>query len=193
MSHRLLIALTVVIVLALAPQAAAKGIEGATVCGTDGCAPADRDDLGPALMGGTPTMPPTEAGPWYRAKLELGDGRPGGRVFETFTVNVVPKSGYIRSRDGYGGSTWSEMSSRQQAIYLRLTNSLKPFPASELKGVADPEPAPAVTPLPASPAADGSDDSLPWALIAAAGVALAAALWALGLARRRRATPASVA
>ena len=192
MPHRLLIAFTVVLAFALAPQAAAKGIEGATVCGTDGCASANRDDLGPALMGGTPTMPPTQAGPWYRAELELGDGRPGGRVFETFTVNVVPKSGYIRSRDGYGGSTWSDMSSAQQAIYLRLTNSLKPFPPSELKGVAEPEPASAATSPPA-PVADGGDDLLPWALIAAAGVVLAAALWALGLARRRRASPASVA
>ena len=184
MLNRLLIAFTTVLALTLAPHAAAKGIDGATVCGVDACASADRGDLGPELMGGTPTMPPTEGGPWYRAELELGDGRPGGRVYETFRMRVLPESGYIRQRDGYGGWSWSEMSSGQQAIYLSLTSGIESFPAEELKGVAAPEPAP-----PHSPSTDGGD-SLPWILIGAAVAALAAALWALGIARRRRASPA---
>lgn len=191
MPYRLLIASVAALALALAPQAVAKGVDGATVCGVDTCASADRDDLGPELMGGTPAMPPTEAAPWYRATLEMGDGRPGGRVYDTFKVNVLPQAGLIRGRDGYGGSLWRKMSSQQQAIYRRLTSGIAPFPAQRLKGVAEPEPASGATSS-ATASADG-DDSMPWVLIGAAAAALAAALWALGLARRRRASPASAA
>ena len=193
MPYRLLIASIAVFVLVLAPQAAAKGIEGATVCGVDACTSADRDDLGPALMGGTPTMPPTEAAPWFRAKLELGDGRPGGRVFETFAIDVLPESGYIRMRDGYGGSGWSEMTSAQQAIYQRLTQDLEPFPATELKGLAEPEPVQATAASPGPGAqndAGGGSGALPWVIIGAAVAALVAA-WMLQRTRRRSAIPSA--
>jgi len=193
MPYRLLTASIVVLALALAPQAAAKGIEGAHVCGVDTCASADRDDLGPALMGGTPAMPPTEAAPWYRAKLELGDGRPGGRVFETFTISVLPQTGYIRQRDGHGGWSWSEMSAAQQAIYLQLTRDLEPFPATELKGIAEPEPAQATAASPGPGAqneAGGGSGALPWVIIGAAVAALAAA-GMLQRTRRRSAIPSA--
>ena len=196
MPYRLLFASIAVLALVFAPQAAAKGIDRATVCGVDACTSGDRDDLGPALMdlmGGTPTMPPTEAAPWYRAELEMGDGRPGGRVFDTFTINVLPQSGYIRMRDGYGGWSWSEMTSAQQAVYLRLTRGIEPFPATELTGIAEPEPTQATAASPGPGAqndAGGGSRALPWVILGAAVAALVAA-WMLQRTRRRSAIPSA--
>ena len=183
------IAALAVAALALIPgTAAAKGLEKATVCGADHCAAVDEDNLTAALLeGGSPSDPPPHAQGWYRVRLALGDGRPGGRVFETFTINVLPQSGYIRSRQELGGSLWTDMSAEQQAVYQEATRYITPLPADDLKGLTNPK-------LPASnaapPAALADDDEqvssgFPWLIVVGGVAGLGAATWALVLARRR--------
>lgn len=190
LARLLLLASAAIAALALtAGTAAAKGVEAATVCGADKCVDVGGDDITPALLeGGSPSDPPSNAHGWYRVRLEIGDGRPGGRVYETWTINVLPQSGYIRSRDGYGGSTWSDMSADQQAIYTSLTAGLEPLPAADLEGIpkrrppATPNPAPA-SPSPGPATDDDGGSAWPWLIALVAG-ALAAS-YAIRLARRR--------
>jgi hypothetical protein len=190
MLNRLFVASVAVLALALVPQAGAKGIEKATVCGVDECVDADRDDLGPALLGGGYSSgPPAQAEPWYRARLRMGDGRPGGRIFETFTINVLPETGYIRSPDEYGGSMWTTMSNAQRTIYRRLTGGLAPLPAAELKGIPAPQPSPADEPIPRDPApadpAPADDGAGAWTWLVAA-FALTTLIGAAAFVRRGR-------
>lgn len=187
MPNRVFLALAAVSVLVLAPDAAAKGIERATICGIDACVTADQDDIGSTWLGdGSPRPSPSKAQPWYRAKLEMGDGRPGGRIFETFTVDVVLEADAIRSRDELGGSTWSSMSGAQRAVYRRLTAGLRPFPADQLKGVSNPSVPAANQAPPEPPAAPAEDDNgFPWLIVLGGVAALAAIALAFGLARRQ--------
>jgi hypothetical protein len=174
--------------LALVPgTAAAKGLEKATVCGADHCISVDDDNLTPALLeGGSPSGPPPQAQGWYRVQLALGDGRPGGRVFETFRINVLPQAGYIRSRQEFGGSLWSEMSAEQRAIYREVTRYITPLPADELKGLTNPK-LPAANAAPPTPPADDEQGGtgFPWLIVVGGLAALGAVAWARALARRR--------
>jgi hypothetical protein len=184
-----LITALAIVVLALTPgAAAAKGVEQATVCGADHCVSVEDDDLTPALLeGGSPADPPSQPQGWYRVRLAIGEGRPGGRVFEHFTINVLPQSGHIRSRQQFGGSLWSDMSPEQQAIYRNLTRDLEPLPGDELKGLTNPKlPAANVAP-PTLPAEDEEGSSgFPWVILVGGLAALGAVTWAaLALARRR--------
>ncbi len=194
MLNRLFVASVAVLGLALVPQAGAKGLEKATVCGGDECVSADQDDLTPALIGGGYSSgPPSEAEPWYRARLALGDGRPGGRTFETFTIVVLPDAGYIRSGDGYAGTMWTTMSGAQRAIYRRLTKGLTPLPAADLKGIPAPQPSAGDEPVPRDPApadpapADDGAGAWTWLVVAAAFATLIGAAALVRRGRRRSA------
>ena len=186
MLNRLL--LTALLAIALVPASAvAKGVTSAQVCGADACTTVDDDSLTPDLMNtGSPTDPPSHASGWYRVRLGIGDGE---RTFETFTINVVPKAGVIRSDQELGGAEWTEMTAAQQAVYGEATANLAPLPAAKLKGITNPPIRAADQAPPTAPATEDDGGGFPWALviIASAIAALGVAMWALGLARRRRA------
>jgi hypothetical protein len=192
LARSLLIASTAVVSLSLLPAAAAaKEVKSATVCGPTDCVSVDDDRRSEALvMGGSPSDPPPKAEAWYRVRLVIG----GDGAHEAFTINVLPTSGYIRSRDQFGGSVWSDMSTQQQATYRRLTAEISPFPAKRLTGITNPK-LPAASPAAPAPAqpADEDEGSSPMPWLIAAG-ALAALAGALGVRRiRRRSAPAAPA
>jgi hypothetical protein len=190
LTRSLLIASAAVVSLSLmAAAAAAKEVKSATLCGPTDCASIDDDQRAEALLiGGSPSDPPPKAEAWYRVRLVIG----GDGAHDAFTINVLPKSGYIRSRDQFGGSVWSDMSAQQQSIYRRLTADIDPFPAERLKGISNPKlpAANRASPAPAQPADEDEGSSpTPW-LIAAGGLA---ALVGAALVRRirRRSAPAA--
>jgi hypothetical protein len=195
LTRSLLIASAVVVALSLITAvAAAKGVESATVCGATDCASVDDDRLSEELIfGASPSDPPPKAEAWYRVRLEMVGG--GGEAHDALTINVLPKSGYIRSRDQIGGSLWSDMSARQQAIYRRLTAGIDPLPADRLKDISNPKlpAANGTPPAPARPAVEDEGSSpAPWLIAAGALAALAGA--ALLLRRvRSRSAPAGAA
>jgi LPXTG-motif cell wall-anchored protein len=171
--------------------AAAKEVRSATVCGPTDCVSVDDDQRSEALVaGGSPSGPPPKAEAWYRVRLVIG----GEGAHASFTVNVLPKSGYIRSRDQFGGSVWTYMDAQQQATYRRLTADLDPFPAERLQGISNPK-LPAASPPSPAPAQPADEDEgsspTPWLIVAGALAALAGA--ALVRRIRRRSAPAATA
>jgi MYXO-CTERM domain-containing protein len=188
-----LVASTAIVALSLMTAVAAgKEVQSATVCGSTDCASVDHDQLSGALLsGGSPSDPPPKAEAWYRVRLVIGAG---GEVEDAWTINVLPKSGYIRSRDQFGGSIWSDMSAQQQAIYRRLTADLDPLPAERLTGISNPK-LPAADPAPPAPAepAEKDEGSSPTPWLIAAGALAALAVAALVRRIRRRSAPAATA
>jgi MYXO-CTERM domain-containing protein len=196
LTRSLLLASAAIVALALAATpAAAKEVRSVTVCGPADCASVDDHERLEALMtGGSPSDPPSKPEPWYRAEIEIGGD---GGAHESFTINVLPSTGYIRSRDEIGGSVWTEMSAGQQAIYERLTAAMKPFAASGLPGIPkrdhspaapQPEPAPSHEPAPSQPAEAGSS-AAPW--LVAGGALAVLVLVAVIRHRRRHSEPAA--
>jgi MYXO-CTERM domain-containing protein len=192
LTRSLLIASAAVIALSLMTAvAAAKEVKSAMVCGPTDCVSVDDDQRSEALvMGGSPSDPPPKAEAWYRVRLVIG----GEGAHDAFTINVLPKSGYIRSRDQFGGSEWSAMSAQQQASYRRLTAEIDPFPAERLTGISNPK-LPAANPAAPAPAQPADEDegssATPWLIAAGALAALAGA--ALVRHIRRRSAPAATA
>jgi MYXO-CTERM domain-containing protein len=187
-----LVASTAIVALSLMTAvAAAKEVQSATVCGPTDCVSVDDDQRSEALvMGGSPSDPPPKAEAWYRVRLVIG----GDGAHDAFTINVLPKSGYIRSRDQFGGSIWSDMSAQQHASYRRLTADLDPFPAERLTGISNPK-LPAADPAPPAPAepAEKDEGSSPTPWLIAAGALAALAVAALVRRIRRRSAPAATA
>jgi MYXO-CTERM domain-containing protein len=190
LTRSLLLASAAVVSLSLLPAGAVgKEVKSATVCGPTDCVSVDDDQRSEALvMGGSPSDPPPKAEAWYRVRLVIG----GEGAHDAFTINVLPKSGYIRSRDQFGGSEWSDMSAQQQATYQRLTADIDPFPAKRLTGITNPK-LPAADPAPAAPVQPEDEDegsgATPWLIAAGALAALAVA--ALVRRIRRRSAPAA--
>ena len=180
LTRTMLVASTTVVALSLMTAvAAAKEVKSATVCGPADCVSVDDNQRSEALIfGGSPSDPPPQAEAWYRVRFVIG----GGGGHEAFTIDVLPKSGYIRSPDQFTGSEWSDMSAQQQAAYRRLTADIDPFPAERLTGVENPKlPAANPPPAPVQPAhEDGGSSPAPWLIAVGAFAALA------GVALRRR-------
>jgi MYXO-CTERM domain-containing protein len=193
LTRSLLIASAAVVSVSLmTAAAAAKEVESATVCGPTDCTTVDDDQRSEALLSsGGVGGPPETAEPWYRVRLGIGAR---GEVHDTFTINVLPKSGYVRSRDGFGGALWTVMTGEERAIYQRITAGIDPFPAKQLKGISNPKlpAANRASPAPAQPAdEDEGSSATPWLIAAGALAALAGA--ALVRRIRRRSAPAATA
>ena len=82
--------------LILAPQALAKHITGAKVCGASDCRDVQARGLLVALPdSGDPTNPPrSPAGGWYRTTITIN--AEGNR--ESFAVDAFPRENLVRTR-----------------------------------------------------------------------------------------------
>jgi hypothetical protein len=163
--------------LILAPQAAAKAITNATVCGASEC----RDVEDRALLftmpdTGDPTEPPRNpSGGWYRTQFEIdAEGH-----HETFKVAAVPGAGYVRASDqSTGRYVWMPMTDDAADAYRQVVRGLEPLPVSSLRGLNRRTVAPASAPDPAG--------GFPWEWVAGALGATALAGGGLVTWRRRR-------
>jgi hypothetical protein len=185
--HPLALALAVAALALLPASASAKEIVKAEVCGADGCVA-----IGPSAAmdftdGGPVSDPPKTAAPFYTAELTVrGDGD------ERFTVKsaFVPRDGLMRGDDG----TWMDAPVQTELAFKRAAavRDLQAFPAEKLGPIPTPIAAQVdeIVRPPADPA-PVDDGGSAW-LIAALGLAGAAATWALALyVRRRRGTEGS--
>jgi len=139
----------------LAPAAAAKELQGATICGAERCVDVPKNDLGFELIeGNSYATPPKHAERFYRVELRIG----GGGHHETFELVLLPRLAYL-SDFGARPNTWLALYDDGARIYRQLTAPLEPFPAAETARMLaaadsgrDREPSPPSTP-PSPPAA----------------------------------------
>jgi hypothetical protein len=164
---RILPALVLALLLAAPAAATAKRLTAATVCGSSGCNTAsDPATLLPAMEGGPPIGGgPTRARPFYRLVVVVGE-TPGG---ERMKLVVLPGTRFVRGPEG----TWTRISAAGLGRIMTLADGLRPFPASQLPGLADSSPLAertgAETPPSSSPT---GHTSFPWLAVGAAAVAL---------------------
>lgn len=174
MSRIALLAITAALLI-LAPQAAAKAITNAKVCGAGECRDVkDRTLLFAMPDSGDPTQPPRNpSGGWYRTTFEIdAEGH-----HERFTVAAIPGAGYVRASDqSTGRYIWMPMTDDAADAYRQVVRGLEPRPLSSLRGLDQGTVAPAPAPDPAG--------GFPWGWIA--GALGATVLAAAGLVARRR-------
>ena len=111
----------------LAPAAAAKELQGATICGAERCVDVPKDDLGFELIeGNSYATPPKHAERFYRVELRIG----GGGHHETFELVLLPRLAYLSD---FGGrpNTWLALYDDGARIYRQLAAPLEPFPAAD--------------------------------------------------------------
>lgn len=135
-SRRVLVVVAAVAscVLAAAPPAGAKGIARVAVCGSDGCV--DRTDvaLGASsephvlLDAGTPVeADAVTPEPFVRVCFGIGDGTTR-KVFGTYTVEFLPRSGHQRAEDG----TWGLLEGGALRAMRRVVAGVPPLAAAGL-------------------------------------------------------------
>jgi hypothetical protein len=188
---RCLLLATVAVLAAIAapPAAHAKEIAKVELCGQGGhCRAYDESDFKSLMFLAQdtgPTDPPAAAAPWYRVRFTVDEREHGGGL-ETWSVAYVPSAGLLRVRDEYG-FTWVGMNERAAGAFRRAARGLPSLPAAELRGAGG-EPREARVDEVFRVAPESVDAArMPWGWIVAGagGAALAAALLA-GLMRRRR-------
>jgi hypothetical protein len=174
MSRIAVLAITAALLI-LAPQALAKEITGAKVCGASDC----RDVEAPGLLlalpdTGDPTDPPRNpGGGWYRTTVTMD--AEGHR--ESFAVDAFPRQNLVRVRDDTTATyRWLPMTSDAARAYRKITFGLDPRPISRLTGFEARPPAAAPDPAPGG--------GFPWAWVAAA-VSFGAAAAAFAMRRHR--------
>jgi hypothetical protein len=173
----------------LAPAAAAKELQGATICGAERCVDVPKDDLGFELIeGNSYATPPKHAERFYRVELRIG----GGGHSETLELVLLPRLAYLSD---FGGrpNTWLALYDDGARSYRQLTAPLEPFPAADTTRMLaaadsgpDRDPLPPSSPAAASPPlADAGKDGGDGIAIAGivAGVALVGVV-GLSLVRR---------
>jgi hypothetical protein len=165
---RILFAATVIALLAAPAAAQAKRLASATACGQSGCRSAGDPTAFMALLEGTPPTPGglARAHSFYRLRVRVDEGQ----VNETMRLLVVPRGGYVRGPDG----EWRQGDQGAVARVERLARDLKPFPPSQLPGVAHSPRASQPTAPAAAPAHVPADheSSFPWLLAAAIAAAM---------------------
>jgi hypothetical protein len=170
--------LGLLLLLALAPPAHAKGLSELQICGKNSCVDiTHRADE--AILGGTPTAAPKRAEPFVELHVTFrGDAPPGEKPpLESFTLQFLPASGITRTEEG----TWSAPHPTAVVPLRAQARGIAPFPAATLEQVA-PELRKAAAPPPEPPA------EFPWPVVVGASLAaLLAAVAALVSLRRREA------
>jgi MYXO-CTERM domain-containing protein len=190
MRRLIVVGLVIALPAVVAGQVAAKEPVRAKVCGASDCVDVkDRSLLFAMVDGGPPGPPPRSGAPWYRATIVIdADGQR-----ESFSLAVVPRRGYVRSRPD-GAFVWMRIPESGQVAWRRVTSGLEARPAADLRGLDTPAPGTAaaarvdeVVEPPADSASSASSDSpaWPWIATAAAGIGLIGIV-AAWLRRRRR-------
>jgi hypothetical protein len=180
-------ALILALALVMAPTAAAKEIQGGSVCGADGCRatgalPFEAIGLSPP---GT-DLPTPE--PWYRIRLRMGAG---DQVLQRIRVLWAPKQKLIAYDER--NPRWFPAPAVAVRIARRITRGVEPFPAATMPMHFVPVRVDEVIgPVrrPATVSADAGGGA-PWAPIAAAALAALAAGLGAARYRSRRAKPRS--
>ena len=145
--------------LAAAPQAVAKEITKAQVCGPDACTTVDDDHAREVLVNGGPPRKPPTAAPYYEVRITMAEGDEN----HTWSFAAVPAKDALRADDG----TWLDMPPEVTAVVKGFAGDQRPFPASELTGAAAP-------PADPQPVADADSPLWPEGVVIAL-IALAAA------------------
>lgn len=190
-------ALVIVVVLGLAPEAAAKGPISVSACGASDCrsaslSPPQNHLVIPAYDAlSPPDPPPRQAASWFEVRFRVPDNRwrvddrcqtrrprfsfcyPKRRVF------ALADGSYAGGRDLPGQRiVWQRLSPAEADVYARLTRGLEPLPAESLPG--------------ARPAPSDGGGQAAWPFTVGAGVlVLGGAVVLRRLRRRSRLEPAS--
>jgi hypothetical protein len=147
---RLVLALCIV-VLAAPPVAGAKGLQGAELCGPDGCQQQRSMQLreGPGGFNGPFSglggiVQPAAPAPWYRGNLLIGDG---GKVFMRVPFFYVPDAKLmVQPGNGNEQPAWWHPEGALRNIVESLAARVRPNPVpaniqvtTDGKSVADPQ------------------------------------------------------
>lgn len=192
--------LTIIVLLAAAPGAAAKVVKAMKVCGPERCVRVERAAAqryhenggleGPSI-GGTATRVP-----FYRITTFIGDGQ--GNTAGHFSLAYSRRLDATIPLDADPlpqPAAWRRLSPDAARRLARLTRHLEPFRARRLEAARAAESAkaadnsgdslPPETYRPAGAAESGDEDGLPAPLLAGAPLALLAGLGIAGWRRRR--------
>ncbi len=183
MRRLLALALPTLLLLVAPAGAAAKEITAAKVCGADRCTAIDADEA--LLMGGQPTVGPSQPESFVRLEFRIGVPGHSERISNYF----LPGSGFLLADDG----TWmlpTELAELREQVRFVMPFAARAMPVDLRLAFEAPESPPATSAAPATPAAD--EGSGAWWL-AAPAAALALGLGWLLLRRRRREAPAGAA
>jgi hypothetical protein len=139
---RLPLLLSVLLFLAAAPSAQAKGIKWVKLCGPSACNKTPGRELDfaesplifpPWVMSGRPDPPPEQAAPWLRIRVAYAHSE--RRVSSV----VAPRLGYAGG-DQEGreyGWVWQRLDRDERRTYKRLGRGLERFPAATLPGLGE--------------------------------------------------------
>ena len=178
-------ALTIALLLVVAPAAQAKELASITVCGASDCVRVTPKDIPNKKLhllveSVGEADPPAAPAPWYLVKVR---GKGDGETF-SWTQAYVPSEGLVRGLED-ASHPWSAILPDAKPLFDRLTRGLKPRPARTLGGLDVRPPEARVdevfAPAPA-PSTVQAGTEWPWL----AGAAAAAILAAAALVRRRR-------
>lgn len=170
------LALPTLLLLAAPVGAAAKEITAAKVCGSDRCSAIDGDEA--LLMGGQPTVGPSQPESFVRLEFRIGVPGHSERIRNYF----LPGSGFLLMDDG----TWMRPTALEQLreqVRFVMPFAAKAMPTDLRLAFETPESPPATPAAPASSAA-GEGSGAWWLAAPAAALALGLG-WRLARRRRR--------
>jgi len=183
MRRLLALALPTLLLLAAPAGAAAKEITAAKVCGSDRCTAIDGDEA--LLMGGQPTVGPSQPESFVRLEFRIGVPGHSERISNYF----LPGSGFLLMDDG----TWmlpSALEQLREQVRFVMPFAARAMPADLRVAFEMPESPPAT---PAEPAPASSDEGGDWWWIAAPAAALVLGAGWVFARRRRREGPGGAA
>lgn len=161
--------LTTCAALATIPApSAAKGIEGAEICGRDGCHAVDERFFHAVMTDGVPFTAPVAAAPFVTVQVNYISH--GGAPPPTDRFTYLPSLGLVRPQ---GATQWTRLYPVRRAELDRIAAPVRPLPAGQLTGVVQPA------------AADEATLWWPLAGAAVAGLALLVLLGRIYGSRRR--------
>lgn len=132
-----LLAITVLALLAVAPQADAKGLRWVEVCGPSDCHRVSGERVAgrvlifpPWVMSGAPDDPPARPGRWLRMRVAMD-----GSKRRLHSV-VIPSRGYAGGDQGGGyGYVWERLGREARATYDWLGRGVERYPAASVPGL----------------------------------------------------------
>jgi hypothetical protein len=125
------------LLLALPAVAGAKGLQGAELCGADGCATERNAALpegrGGPFSGAGEVVAPSAPAPWLRGSLLLGEG---GKIFGRIAFFYVPSADLVvQAGDEHTQPAWWHPQGAFGALVRRLAERVRPLPPPTLTSV----------------------------------------------------------